>query len=134
MMKRSAPTALLVFAAIASSAAANERAPFINGTYVMEGRCEKLKAIEAGGPKNIETMPEILTADGFETWEGGCSFISIKETQKGRRWVAKMACAEAADEGTEIDTFDLDPESGKIKVTVEGKTNEYVRCSEGKGK
>lgn len=99
----------------------------------MDGGCAKLKAIAAGGPKNVETTPETLTADGFESWEGGCSFVWIKEKQQGRRWVAEMACAEEAEESVEIDTFDLDPASGTIKVTNEGKTSAYVRCDEGKG-
>ena len=56
--------------------------------------------------------------DRFSAWEGGCSFISIKEKVKGRRWVAKMACGDEAEEYEETDTFDLDPATGHITVTA----------------
>ena len=51
------------------SAAENEvRADFISGVFAKEGLCKKVEAIEAGGPKNIDTVTETLTADGFRSW------------------------------------------------------------------
>ena len=122
-----------VTAVLAVPAWAEEKAAFIKGTYAMEGRCAAWAAIEKGGDKNVETVPETLTAEGFSMWEGGCSFVSIKETVKDRQWVAKMDCAEAADESEETDTFDLDPATGNITVTVEGNKSVFVRCDAAKG-
>ena len=102
-------------------------APFIQGTYASGEGCKKLDAIANGGPKNVGTVPETLTRKGFETWEGGCSFTSIKETVTGKTWVAGMACMESADESTETDTFELLAD-GRIQVTVEGKTTIFERC------
>ena len=130
------PAALSVMALLTVlPAAADElKADFITGTYVMEGRCGMLAKIEAGGDKNVETVPETLTSDGFNTWEGGCSFTSIKEQTKGRVWVAKMACAEEAEENEETDTFELNPADNSINVTVDGKVSRFVRCDADKRK
>lgn len=109
------------------------KATFIKGTYAMQGRCEAWAAIEAGGDKNVETVPETLTEDGFSAWEGGCGFASIAEKVKGRRWVAEMACGDEAEEYKETDTFDLDPTTGHITVTVDGNKSVFVRCDAAKG-
>lgn len=119
---------LLLLLAFAGPSLAGEKAGFIDGTYVMNGRCEAWRAIRDGGPMNVETVPETLTADGFRTWEGGCSFSSIKEIEPGRRWLARMSCTEAAEEWVEEDTFELDATTGKITVTVEGKASQFERC------
>lgn len=121
---------------VVSGAAAAEtavRGSFIKGIYAMEGRCTAWAAIEAGGDRTVETVPETLTEDGFSAWEGGCSFISVKEKTKGRRWVAKMACGDGNEEYEETDTFDLDPVTGNITVTVEGNSSVFVRCDAAKG-
>lgn len=125
---------VLLLADSAAAAAKDKTASFINGTYAMEGRCEKWAAIQNGGPKSVETVPETLTAAGFESWEGGCEFLSIKEKVKGRKWTARMECWDAAEHTFETDTFELDPKSGNIKVTTDGKPSVFVRCDEGKGK
>lgn len=102
-----------------------------DGTYATKEGCEKLKKIAAGGDKNVETTPETLNQDGFSTWEGGCSFKSISEKDKDRRWIAVMDCAEGDTEESETDTFEkmLD---GAIKVTVEGKSTTFYRCDASK--
>ncbi len=104
-------------------------------TYAMkDGGCEKLKKITEGGPKNVSTTPETLTADGFSSWETGCSFTSVKEIVKGKKWKAKMACNDEAGEiNPETDIFEKQPD-GSFKVTTEGKTTHFVRCEAGKGK
>ncbi len=103
-------------------------ADFITGTYVIEGRCEKLAKIQAGGPKNVETVPETLTRDGFQGWESGCSFKWIKQKKKGQVWVARMACGVEAEEYEEMDTFKLNNKDRSLTVTVDGKTTKFVRC------
>jgi hypothetical protein len=120
----------------ASASAAEVKAKFLgDGTYAMkDGGCEKLNRIAAGGPKNVETTPETLTADGFSGWEGGCSFLSIKEVKKGVKWVVRMSCSEGAEEDQrETDTFEKQPD-GSFHVTNEDKTTHFVRCEVGKGK
>lgn len=126
-------TWLLLVVLAAFPAFAGDRASFIAGTYVMEGRCDKWRALEAGGPRNLETVPEMLTATGFASWEGGCSFESITEEKPGERWSARMACAEEAEEWSENDVFELDPRTGRLSVSVDGKTSVFVRCDEAKG-
>ena len=89
---RIAIAAPLLFVGGFAAHGAEVKADFIKGTYVIEGRCEKLVKINAGGPKNVETVPETLTSGGFASWEGGCSFKWIKQKKKGQVWVARMAC------------------------------------------
>lgn len=105
------------------------------GTYAMKnGGCEKLEKIAGGGPKNVGSTPETLTADGFATWETGCSFASIKELAKGQKWKARMACNDEAGEiSYETDIFEKKAD-GSFKVTNEGKTTHFVLCDGAKGK
>lgn len=129
-----------VFAALAAGlplpmtaqAGDGKTADFIVGTYVMEGRCDKLAALEAGGSRNVETVPETLTAKGFESWEGGCTFASLKETDKGRVYEATMHCSDAAEEWTETDTFSVGTDQS-ITVTVDGTSTRFVTCGPDKG-
>ena len=103
------------------------------GIYATQDGCEKLKALAAGGDKNVGTVPETLTEDGFSSWEGTCTFKSFTEKEKGRMWSAAMDCAEGATEGPESDVFEriLD---GSIKVTVMNSATTLVRCDTDKGK
>jgi hypothetical protein len=119
---------------VSTSALAAVKGTFIGpGTYATEEGCKKLAAIEAGGDKNVETVPDTLTEDGFKSWEGACTFTSFTEKDKGRSWTALMACAEEAQEGTETDLFErLD--DGKIKVTVMESATVLQRCDAEKGK
>ena len=110
------------------------KATFIGpGTYATAEGCAKLKALEAGGDKNVEMTPELLTEDGFTSWEGACTFVSITEKEKDRMWSASMDCAEGATEGPESDIFEKMPD-GTIKVTVMGSATTLLRCDADKGK
>ncbi len=136
MRRRSLLAATLIAATASPLAAKPVKGVFIGpGAYAMKnGGCEKLKKIAEGGPKNVETTPETLTVNGFDNWETGCGFTSIKEVEKGRKWVARMSCNdEAGDETPETDTFEKQPD-GSFKVTNEDKTTIWVRCDAGKGK
>jgi hypothetical protein len=113
--------------------AGGQRATFIDGIYAMEGRCESLVALDAGGPRTVETVPETLTAEGFKTWEGGCDFAGIEEEVEGRVFVATMTCTDGADEWKETDTFTVDPADRSITVAVDGESSRYVYCGSGKG-
>ncbi len=77
-------------------------------------------------------MPETLTQDGFEGWEGSCTFRSITEVEKGKTWKAAMDCQEGAAEGPESDLFERLPD-GSLKVTVMGNDTIFVRCDAEKG-
>ncbi|MDX2307269.1 MAG: hypothetical protein NW216_03420 [Hyphomicrobium sp.] len=130
--------ALALVAAVHPSATrAAETADFISGTYVIEGRCPALAALQAGGDRNVSTVPETLTRDGFQSWEGGCTFDDVNEISPGRLWRARMDCHEGPEEWEETDTFSFDPEQGTITVVVddravEGERTTYVRCDSGK--
>ena len=67
----------LALPALPGGALAKDRAIFIEGTYASKEGCQKLAAIEAGTPRNVETVPEVLTADGFKGWEGACEFTKV---------------------------------------------------------
>jgi hypothetical protein len=85
----------LAFAlAVPVCAAAKERATFLAGQYPTAEQCEKLRKVEAGGPRNVGTAPELLDADGFHGWEGGCEFAKVFEHEPGQTWLALMVCSE----------------------------------------
>lgn len=118
----------------AAAAADGIKGTFIgDGTYATAEGCRKLAALAAGGDRNIETVPETLTADGFFGWEGGCTFASITEIEKGRKWKTRLHCVDGPNEGPESDIFERLPD-GKIKVTVMGNDTILERCDAEKEK
>jgi len=68
-----------VLLAQSSLAAATEKARFIEGTYATDEGCRKLALLEAGTEKSIETVPEVLTNEGFKGWESACTFTKVFE-------------------------------------------------------
>lgn len=110
------------------------KADFIGpGTYATAEGCNKLAALAAGAERNVGTVPETLTVDGFEGWEGSCTFRSVTEVTKGTKWTASMDCNEGAEEGPESDTFERLGD-GSIKVTVMGNATVFERCATATGK
>lgn len=101
------------------------KARFIRGTYATAHECKKLRAVEAGGPKNVATGPELLSSEGISGWENWCAFASIKPD--GDAFVAKMSCGEGPETWTETHRFKRRAD-GAIDVTVKGKTERYSRC------
>ncbi|MGE0022283.1 MAG: hypothetical protein AB7S70_01475 [Hyphomicrobium sp.] len=80
--------------ALPFAAGAKERADFLLGQYATAEQCEKLRKVEAGGPKNAGTAPELLDADGFKGWEGACEFTKVFEHEPGKTWMALTICSE----------------------------------------
>lgn len=107
----------------AAPATADVKIPFIGAAvYATKEGCEKLKALAAGGEKNVATVPEFLTEDRFGGWEGGCTFASLTETQAGRAWEVQKTCFEGEDETQTTDIFELDVTTKAIAVTEKGQT------------
>jgi hypothetical protein len=123
-----------VLLAMPSVAHAEAKGSFIGpGTYATKEGCEKLAKIATGGDRNVGTVPEALTVDGFLGWEGACSFRSVTEKVKGRIWSANMDCAEGITEESQDDTFEKLPD-GSFKVTVMDNSTIFQRCDTAKGK
>lgn len=129
-MKRIGHLAIAIVSVLAASPVSAEvkRADFIQGTFAKPGLCDKVAAVAAGGPKNLDTVTETLTPDGFRSWEGNCDFETITEKEKGRSYEAKMSCIEGAAQWTETNTFDIDPSGQTMTVWIEGEKHEYVKC------
>lgn len=117
--------AIVVLAGSPVAARPGIKAPFIKGTYATDHECKKQRAVEAGGPKNVATAPELLTSGGILGWENWCSFVSIKS--QGGAFIAKMSCGEGLQEWTDTYRFKR-LAGGAFDVTVKGKTERYVRC------
>jgi hypothetical protein len=103
------------------------------GVYATPEGCAKWKAVEAGGDRNVETVPDVLSQDGFSGWEGACTFRSIIEMEPGKMWKASMDCHEGATEGPETDIFEKLPD-GSLKMTIMDHATTLVRCDADKGK
>ena len=121
-----------LFAIEAFAADAVKGPPFLKGVWATADGCKMQAAIDAGGPKSVETTPEILTADGYKGWEGGCSFSSVKEDGAGK-WTVATDCTDAAEEWKDTEKWELDSAAGRLKVTVDDQTTEFVPCDAGKG-
>ena len=127
----------LALALVASTAAvAKEKAAFLTGQYATKEQCEKLRKVEAGGPKNVGTAPELLTADGFKSWEGACEFTKIFEHDPGQSWVAIMVCSEGMTTTPEMYVFTKHENEDSFDVShaddAEGPET-YTRCESKKG-
>lgn len=127
--------AVLVALTISSQAHADDatvKGTFIGpGIYATAEGCKKLSSLATGGDQNVGTVPETLTEDGFEGWEGSCTFKSISEVDKDKTWKAQMQCAEGPDETEETDIFERQPD-GTLKVTQDKHVTVFQRCDDGK--
>lgn len=101
--------------------------------YATADGCSKVAALAAGAERNLTSVPDTLTRNGYEGWEGGCTFTSITELEPGKKWKAEMACAEGAEEGTETDIFERLAD-GKLKIIVNDTATILERCDAAKGK
>ena len=128
---------LMVLAA--APLAAKEKARFLGtGTYATAEGCEKLKKIAAGGPKNVETTPELLDEHGFHGWEGDCEFTKIFEHEKDKSWLGLTTCVDGATISSVTYVFIKDETSGVFEVAAQGEGAEseqhvYSRCETKKG-
>lgn len=123
--------------ALSSAAvAAKDRATFITGQYATAAQCEKLRKIEAGGPKNVGTAPELLDADGFHNWEGGCEFTKIFEHDPGKQWVALMVCSEGMSVTPETYVFSKNEgeDSFDVSDSDDDEPDTFTRCDAKDGK
>ena len=123
---------LIALAMVAASAAsAKERATFLAGQYATAEQCKKLRLVEAGGPKNVGTVPELLDADGFKGWEHGCQFTKIFEHQPGQSWLALMICSEGMSVTPATYVFVKDGDADAFEVHEaddEDGPEIYTRC------
>jgi len=127
---------LIAVAALAGPAIAKEKAAFIKGQYATEKDCQKLRAIEAGGPRNVETAPELLDTTGFNGWEGACEFTRVFEHDAGKSWIGLMACFEGPNFSPQTYIFIKSEADDSFEVSAANKDEPeiYKRCDAGKGK
>jgi hypothetical protein len=128
---------LIVLALMTSTAAvAKDRATFLKGQYATAAQCEKLRKVEAGGAQNVGTTPELLDADGFHGWEGGCEFTKIYEHDPGQSWLGIMVCSDAATSKPEMYFFSKDEKEDAFVVSRSDDDDEpatYTRCDDKRG-
>ncbi len=129
----STAAALAAALCVAATAEAKERGTFIDGTFATEKGCKKLEAIAKGKPRNVETVPEVLTATGFAGWEGSCEFTKVFEHEPGQVWVGLMYCVEGA--STNVATYAFTKTGpGTFDISGGGSSDEpeeYRRCEAG---
>ena len=127
---------ILVALILPGAASAKEKATFLSGQYATEADCAKLRKIEAGEPKNVETAPELLTADGFQGWEGGCEFTKTYEHNPGKSWVGLMVCSEGQTIAPATFVFLKSEEDDSFEVASQGQDEPelFIRCDAKEGK
>ena len=121
---------LIAFALIAPLGAlpalADETAAFLgSATYATSEGCDKLKALAAGGNRNISTVPETLTSKGYDGWEHGCTFKSVAEAEAGKSWKVITSCEEGESQWEDSQLIEKTGE-GTFKVTGEGEEEPTV--------
>lgn len=125
----------LALMVLPASLLAKEKASFIEGTYATVEGCKKLAAIDAGGPRNVETVPEVLSADGFKSWEGACEFTKVFEHEPGRVWLGLLVCSEGSKIAPQSIVI-IKTEGGELEVADDDddEPTAYQRCDGDKGK
>ncbi len=134
MRHRLAP-ALVLLTIFTWPAAAQQKAGFIDGTYVLStDGCTKLKALKHGATESIGAVPWSVTAEGISYWEGGCGWSKVK-TLGARRWALTAACGEDIDMSVESYEYTrTSPTTFSVKLTTKGasvkerKPVSYQRC------
>ncbi len=124
----------LVMASVAAlapiSALADVDAGFLGTTvYTTAADCPLYRAIAAGGPRNLNTVPETLSAKGYRSWEGGCRFTNIVERYKGRLWTVSMRCSEGATENLPRTEVWRKAADGSLTVTADKKPTVLIACT-----
>lgn len=114
----------------AGPALAEQAAAFLgSGTYATAEGCDKLKALAAGGDRNISTVPETLTAKGFDGWEHSCTFTSVAETAPGKSWKVVASCEEGESEWEDVQFVDkVDDKTFKVKGEEDKEAMVYAVC------
>ena len=126
---------VLAASTIALPAAAQVKAPFLDGTYTMSTEaCQKMQALANGGPKSISTVPWSVSRNGIDFWEGSCRFTAITEQRKGKQWRVLASCSEGPDTSKEVYTY-VRNNGGSFDVTLKGDKQavRYTRCDAIKG-
>lgn len=127
--------AFLAACLVTTAAEAKEQAAFIDGTFATEAGCAKLEALATGTPRNVETVPDVLTKDGFLGWEGSCEFTRIHEHEAGKVWIGLMYCVEGATMAPQTYAFIKGgDDSFEVAATGEDEPQVYRRCDAAKGK
>lgn len=132
-----AASLLVSLAAFGSGVCADQvQAKFLGvGIYATKDGCEKLAKLNAGQAEpNVSTVPETLSASGFKSWEGSCSFKSIDEITEGKAYKAKLSCIDGGEEWEEADTITRN-DDGSYTVIVDGEEPGVIfhPCSGGPG-
>lgn len=121
-MRRNILAVTFTMSVLAGSAFAQETtATFLgSATYATAEGCEKLKALAAGGNRNISTVPEVLSATGYQGWEHGCAFKTVTEADAGKSWKVVTSCEEGDSQWDDTQVIEKTGE-GTFKVTGEGE-------------
>lgn len=100
-----------------------------SSTFVTADGCNKLKALAAGGDRNISTVPETLTSQGYQGWEHGCGFKSVSEMEAGKSWKIVLSCEESENEWEEAQVMTKTGEATfEVKAEGESEATVYTVC------
>lgn len=112
------------------AARADQTASFLgDATYATAEGCTKLKALAAGGDRNISTVPETLSAKGYDGWEHSCAFKSVAETAPGKSWKVVASCEEGESVWDDAQVVEkVDDKTFKVKGEDVQEATVYTVC------
>jgi hypothetical protein len=103
-------------------------------TYATSQGCAQVAQLAAGRQRNLNSVPETLTAKGYLSWEGGCRFDKITPIVANRSWVVTTSCSEGAEENVKSTETWTKAADGSIMVNAGGKKTRFVACAAPKAK
>jgi hypothetical protein len=131
---RIALVATILLALAIPSAHAVEAAFLGTTTYATPAGCAKVARLAAGIPRNLNSVPETLTAKGYMSWEGGCTIEKITPKVAGKSWSIVISCSEGAEESVKSTETWTSGDDGSILINAQGKKTRFVACAASKKK
>ncbi len=121
-------TAVLL-AADTSAASAVEATFLGTSTYATPADCKKVAKLAAGAPRNLNSVPETLTAKGYQGWEGGCSIEKFVPKGAGKSWTVSLLCSEGSIENAKSTQTWTKGADGSLTVVAGREKTRFVACS-----
>jgi hypothetical protein len=128
--------ALSMLAATTGTAFAVDATFLGASTYTASAKdCAKHRAVATGAAKrSLTTVPDTLSAKGYQSWEGGCTIKAIapnklRQAIGVKSWTVDLICGEGAIENQAVrETWRLN-KNGSLTVSGKGKSQTYSVCA-----
>jgi hypothetical protein len=118
-------------AVMPTAVAADIEAAFLGqSVYTTAADCPTYKTLAAGGLRSPAAAPTTLTAKGYTSFQGACTFSNVDERYKDRIWTVTLVCSidGAGDSVRRSEVWRRQPD-GSLSITVGKTSTTFVMCA-----